>query len=176
MASLLWVVFCLYPEFAHLRGYSTNEVRYSMRVPCRTFVVVFHRQPYYDILPLLAYYRKVRSSTIDLELLYFVYFGHFLLLVSGITTLFFLYTLEQNCINKINTKLIRNWSHLQRQLSCCGLWIVISQLRSRLFSHLFVNIASEKVVRNYFLIFVNFKICIYVTYRERTRQNLISFL
>ncbi len=68
-------------------GYSTIEVRWSMRVPRRTFVVVFHWRAYSNVLP-LSVYRKVRSSTIGLELWYFVYVAHVLFLVSGITTLF----------------------------------------------------------------------------------------
>ncbi len=69
--------------FKNLSGYSTNGVRWSMRITRRTFiVVVFQRRAYSDILPLSAY-RKVQSSTIGLEL---SYFAHFLFSVSGITT------------------------------------------------------------------------------------------
>ncbi len=64
-------------------SYSTNEVRQSTGIPHCTFIVIFHRQAYSDILPLSAY-RKARTSTIGLELSYFAYF---LFSVRGITAL-----------------------------------------------------------------------------------------
>ncbi len=68
----------------NLGRYSTNEVRWSTSVPRCTFVVVvFHRRVYSNVLPLSAY-RKVRCSTIGLELSYVAYFAHFLFSVSEI--------------------------------------------------------------------------------------------
>ncbi len=82
------------PNSSKQGGYSTNEVRWSTRVSRCTFVVVFHRWAYSSVLAMSAY-RKVRSSTIGIQLPYFM---NFLLSVSGIITQFRKWTYSVNKI------------------------------------------------------------------------------